>query len=229
MARDDADHDGAAMVPALDATDWVVVEVAGDPALGRRPTVGFHDGHIGGVGGVNRYRGSYQVDDGVLSVGAVMSTMMAGPEIEMDQERRWFAALASPSELVAVAGGVELRHADGTVSRLAPAPVTVRGTVTYLARIAMPAGAVLTVGLVDTARADAASPTLAEQRITEPGTVPIAFELEVDVSALDARAVPSLRARIDVDGDLWFTTDQHHPVDLATDEPHALVLTPARR
>jgi heat shock protein HslJ len=106
---------------SLDGTAWTVVEIAGVPVLvGAAPTLGFADGALFGSGGVNRYRGGYRIADGRLVVGGVASTMMAGDPAVMEQEHRWFQALAAP---------VVLRHeppdllcfvhADGTVSRLA--------------------------------------------------------------------------------------------------------------
>jgi putative lipoprotein len=183
---------------------------------------------------VNRYRGSYEVADGVLVVGPVMSTMMAGPEPAMRQERRWFAALATPQHIRRCdAGMIALVDDRGSTTELIAVPaglVVVGGVVTYLARIAMPPGAVVTVTLEDVSRADAAAVVLARQVIDEPGNVPVAFSLAVDIGAVDGRARLALRARIDVDGSLWFVSDTAHPVALtALADEHELVLVPAQR
>jgi putative lipoprotein len=89
----------------------------------------------------------------------------------------------------------------------------------------MPPGAEVTVTLEDTSRADARAIRIAQQIIRDPGNVPVPFALEVDRSLVPDRASLSLRARIDVDGQLRWTTDTHHPVDLdAEPQEHVLVL-----
>ena len=212
----------------LDGTEWRATELAGAPLVdGRPPTARFDDGAIGGLATVNRYRGSYRLDGDVLMVGPLMSTRMAGPPEAMAQEDRWLAALREPSTLRMDGDVLVMTHADGTESRLVRigATVTIPGTVTYRARIAMLPRSVVTVTLEDTSRADAPATRIAEQVITDPGQVPVPFELEVDPAAVPANARLALRARIDVDGELRWTTDAHHPVDLdAEPQPHDLVL-----
>lgn len=210
--------------PALEGA-WVVESIDGVPTARAIPTVEFAGGHVHGTGSVNRYRGAYELVDGRLVVGPVMSTLMAGPAPAMAQEQRWFSALSSPAE-VRVAGGnsIELAHDDGTVSLLRPATVTVRGTVTYHARIAMPPGAVVTVWVDDDARADVAAEPVASTVIADPGNVPVAFELAVATAAGAPPARLALRAWIDVGGEPWFDSDTDHPVDLHDPTPHELVL-----
>ena len=212
----------------LDGTEWRITHV-GDTALveGRPPTVRFDDGAIGGLATVNRYRGSYRLDGDVLTVGPVMSTRMAGPPEAMEQEDRWLAALREPSTLRMDGDVLVMTHADGAESRLVRigATVTVNGTVGYRARIAMLPGSVMTVTLEDTSRADTPAVRIAEQIIDDPGQVPVPFVLEVDPAAVPATARLALRARIEVDGELRWTTDTHHAVDLdAEPQPHDLVL-----
>ena len=105
----------------LDGTEWRVVVVAGEPTEADVvATVRFDAGHVGGRGGVNRYRGSYELDGHALTVGPVMSTMMAGPEPAMRQEARWFRALDQPSTISLDGVDLVLVHPDGTRSRLRP-------------------------------------------------------------------------------------------------------------
>ncbi|HSK07517.1 MAG TPA: META domain-containing protein [Acidimicrobiia bacterium] len=54
------------------------------PALGR-----VRDGDDGGSGGVNRFSGSYQLDDAVIEIGMLVSTLMAGPPELMVLEQRF--------------------------------------------------------------------------------------------------------------------------------------------
>ena len=215
---------------------FVVSVIAGEPTVDPKPTVELDDGHLGGHGSVNRYRGSYEIVAGALVVGPVMSTMMAGPEPAMRQERRWFDTLATPLRIVDVsAGTVVLVDDEGSTTELIAVPVgpvVVSGVVTYLARIAMPPGAVVTVTLEEVSRADATAVVVARQVIDDPGNVPVAFELAVDADAVDERARLGLRARIDVGDSLWFVSDTAHPVgvaDLGGGRRHELVLVPAQR
>lgn len=204
---------------------WVVESIDGVATARAVPTIEFAAGHVHGTGSVNRYRGAYELVDGRLVVGPVMSTMMAGPAPAMAQEQRWFRALSSPAEVRVVgATAIELGHDDGTVSLLRSATVTVRGTVTYRARIAMPPGAVVTVWLDDDARADVAAEPVASTVIVDPGNVPVAFELAVATGAGAPPARLALRAWIDVGGELWFISEGDHPVDLHDPTPHELLL-----
>ena len=105
----------------LDGTEWRVVVVAGAPTADDVvTTIRFDAGHAGGRGGVNRYRGTYELDGHDLAVGPVMSTMMAGPEPAMRQEARWFRALGEPMTATRDGDALELRHPDGTSSRCLP-------------------------------------------------------------------------------------------------------------
>jgi putative lipoprotein len=214
----------------LDGTEWRVEDVAGGGVLDDvRPTLEFRDGRLAGRASVNRYHGGYSIDGDRLVVGPVAATLMAGPEPAMEQERRWLRAIGQPSVVRAGEGGtvLYLDHEDGTTSRLVRMGpfVTVRGVVTYRARIAMLPGSEIVVTLEDTARADAAAVVVAQQIIRQPGNVPVPFELTVDRSIVGPAARLGLRARIDVDGRLRWTTDTHHPVDLdAEPEEHELVV-----
>jgi putative lipoprotein len=94
----------------------------------------------------------------------------------------------------------------------APRSATVQVTVFYRERIAMPPNAVLTVTLADVSRADAPADTLTVGRIDEPGNVPIDVELTYDPSTIDERSTYAVRATIDVDGEMWWTSTEVHRV-----------------
>jgi uncharacterized lipoprotein YbaY/heat shock protein HslJ len=209
-------------------TEWRVDVVAGACALPEvQPTIRFDDDAVTGRGGVNNYRGSYKLVGNRLTVGQMISTLMAGPEASMQQEQRWFSALASPCTVRREPDGLYLDHADGSMSRLVPVGpfVTVTGTVTYLARIAMLPDAEVVVVLEDSARADAPAITIAQQIIREPGNVPVPFELIVDRSAVAPHARLGLRAHIDHEGQTRWTIDSHHGVDLDSEpRPHELLV-----
>ena len=85
-------------IPAelLPDQDWVLVggTVTPDPA-GFGVTLRFADGQIAGKGPVNRYSGPATVGAGMLSVGELVSTKMAGPPDAMAAEQAYFASLSA--------------------------------------------------------------------------------------------------------------------------------------
>ncbi len=90
---------------------------------------------------------------------------------------------------------------------------TVTGTVSYLQRIALPPSAVIEVQLQDVSLADAPAKVIAEQTITlGERQVPVAFELNFDPAKIDAKHRYSVSARILVDGQLRFISDQSYPM-----------------
>jgi heat shock protein HslJ len=52
------------------------------------------DGRVTGDAGVNRFGGSYRIDDDEIELGPLVSTRMAGPEAAMRQEQDFLAALS---------------------------------------------------------------------------------------------------------------------------------------
>ena len=87
----------------------------------------------------------------------------------------------------------------------------IRVTVFYRERIAMPPNSALIVSLGDVSRADAPAEELASRRVDEPGNVPIEVELAYDPSIIDERRTYAVRATIEVDGVMWWTSpDAHH-------------------
>jgi copper homeostasis protein (lipoprotein) len=95
---------------------------------------------------------------------------------------------------------------------------TLTGTAHIRERIALPPGAVFEAVIEDVARAGAPATPLAGTVIEGPGQPPIGFSIEYDASALDPRAIYSLRATIRHEGRLLFTTDTVNRV-LAEGDP----------
>jgi uncharacterized lipoprotein YbaY/membrane-bound inhibitor of C-type lysozyme len=90
---------------------------------------------------------------------------------------------------------------------------SVMGTVTYLQRMALPPTAVIQVQLLDVSLADAPSKVIAEDKITlGDRQVPVPFELKFDPAAIDPKHAYSVSAKIMVDGELRFISDQSHLV-----------------
>jgi len=91
--------------------------------------------------------------------------------------------------------------------------ITVSGSATYCQRTSMPPEAMLTVRIEDTSRADRPAQALAEVReVFGARQVPIGFALTVPRSAVDPRAVYTLRATINVGGELRFATTRRSAV-----------------
>ncbi len=80
-------------------------------------TAEFKDGRIGGTSAVNQYGGPYNAgDDGSFSVGEVVSTMMAGPEPDMQAEAGYMTLLAGAATYAVDGGTLRLFDADGNES-----------------------------------------------------------------------------------------------------------------
>lgn len=104
---------------ALDGTDWRLVrwrEAGLDPA-DFTITASFADGSISGTSAVNTYSGSYTtggVND--FSVGQIASTMMAGPEPDMEAEAAYMGLLEDAASFHATETTLTLFGSDGAES-----------------------------------------------------------------------------------------------------------------
>ena len=76
--------------------EWTVESIEGAPVVDESPAfLGFgEDGRVHGNTSVNRLLGSWSLDEGVLQLGGLGSTKMAGPPTLMEQENQLLAALA---------------------------------------------------------------------------------------------------------------------------------------
>jgi putative lipoprotein len=92
------------------------------------------------------------------------------------------------------------------------ASVSVTGTLAYRERIALGPAAVVEVKLADVSRADAPAIIIGELTIENPGQVPIAFEIEYDPAAIDARFEYAIQARITEAGELRFINTTRYSV-----------------
>jgi uncharacterized lipoprotein YbaY len=206
---------------------WRIDSIDARPAEGDRDaTIELHeDGRVAGSTGLNRFAGAWTIEGGVLTLGPLATTLMAGPPELMEQERRVLEILGGPLAATRDAGALRL---DGATGRLDLTRVAadrgasetkrrVAGTATYRERIASPPGAVLTVRIEDVSLVDVPAPVLAEESY-DVAAVPVAFELFVDPDAIDPARHYAVRAEIR-DGDrLRWTTDTVFPV-LTQDAP----------
>ena len=103
--------------PSLERTAWIAQEIDGYAVVDRvQSTLELGaDAQAGGTGGCNRYRTSAKLGDGTIELGPIAATRMACPPAAMDQERRFFTALAGVRRYEFDRGVLVLRDADGTV------------------------------------------------------------------------------------------------------------------
>ena len=111
--------------------------------------------------------------------------------------------------LMADGGIYEFEPLNGQGSRAAG---SVRGTATYRERIALPTNAVFEAILEDVSRAGARAEVIARIVNEQPGNPPIPFVIAYDPARINANRRYAVRARILVDGNLWFSTEQNYPV-----------------
>lgn len=91
------------------------------------------------------------------------------------------------------------------------ATATIEGVASYRERIALPPGAVFEAVLEDVSRADAPATTIAKAVVENPRP-PIRFTLSFDAADIAPERTYAVRARILVEGQLWFTSDRMHRV-----------------
>ncbi|TAH38713.1 MAG: lipo-like protein [Planctomycetota bacterium] len=101
--------------------------------------------------------------------------------------------------LVAAAAGCH-HHLDAGEGHVAE----FRGTVSYRERMAMPAGARIVVELVDLGAEPPKVLAQSEERTEQQ--VPVPYELRYDPAATPRGGTLALRARIEVDGKVWFAS-----------------------
>jgi heat shock protein HslJ len=114
----------ASSAPELTGTTWLAETIMGRPVIDfAASTVTFDaDGRVHGNGGCNRYFGTSMIAGAQLSFGPLGATKMACPEALMDQETRFFQALASAERWSFDEHGLLLVHSAGAdqPSRFAP-------------------------------------------------------------------------------------------------------------
>lgn len=148
------------------------------------------------------------------------------------QQDGWFKMMTAHKLAVPGPAGAALRHllvAFGLIFGIGlavyamPVAATVlAGEALYRERIMPPTDAVLVVTLWTAARADAPATELANARQRLAGAPPYAWTLVLDERLAAASPGAVVRARIDVDGAMWMTTDTVTPAFSVP--PPALVL-----
>jgi copper homeostasis protein (lipoprotein) len=92
------------------------------------------------------------------------------------------------------------------------AEAEVGGQALYRERIALPPAAIFEAILEDVSRADAPAEVIGETRVAPAGQVPIRFRIAYDPARIDPARSYGVRARILVDGRVWFTTTEAYRV-----------------
>jgi heat shock protein HslJ len=114
----------------LETTFWVCTQVAdGDGELAdviadSHVDMHLQSGQASGSSGCNRYNGSYSVEGDSISLGPLMSTLMACDEDLMDQEQAFMRALESASTYSIEGETLELTSEDGEVLAVFDADTT---------------------------------------------------------------------------------------------------------
>ena len=80
---------------SLTSGEWILTELEGQPLIAEAPiTAAFtEDGQVGGTAGCNTYSGTYEVEGDTISFGLMATTLMACPQLVMDQELAYLAVL----------------------------------------------------------------------------------------------------------------------------------------
>lgn len=107
----------------LSNTHWTLVSISGQPVhTGSSVTLLFGaDGHVGGSAGCNTYGGEYTLTGSTLTVGELVSTLMACEESIMQQESAYLAALQSAVSVEQVNGQLVVAYGEGQQLVFAPA------------------------------------------------------------------------------------------------------------
>lgn len=85
----------------------------------------------------------------------------------------------------------------------------ISGEVWYRERMALPPGAKVVVTLEDQSRADAPATVITDYTHIVDEQAPFPFRLVYDPAAIDERMTYGLRARIEHDGKLMFSSTEH--------------------
>lgn len=106
----------AAREQDLIGTSWLVEDIGGGGVVDKaRSTLEFvESGRVAGLGACNRYMGPVSFDDDGVSFGNLAATLMACPEALMNQEQRYFQALAKVDRMeISNQGQILVAYSDG--------------------------------------------------------------------------------------------------------------------
>ena len=110
----------AANFKSLENTSWQLTDISGEKIITKNIngketgiiTLDIADDRISGSGGVNKYFGSYTVDDGIIKMSNVGSTKMMGPEDLMKVEEKYFSILQNVTSFEIWDSGILVLNSD---------------------------------------------------------------------------------------------------------------------
>jgi len=122
------------MAPRLRISDriWRVTHIDRDGTLAAiddadAPTLEFAADQAGGSTGVNRWFGPVRLGATEVAFGAVGTTLAAGSEPLVAQERAWLAVLEATDSYAIAGGTLEMRTGDEVLALLIAVPDTMEG------------------------------------------------------------------------------------------------------
>ncbi|PZF78501.1 hypothetical protein DK847_01425 [Aestuariivirga litoralis] len=101
---------GRAQPEGFTGVDWVLAGASGK----RAPYLRFEAGRVAGLGGCNRFKGSYKLSGAKLSFSPLAATQMACLD-GFEQEQAFFAMLAKVRAMSLKDGRLKLLDAGGAV------------------------------------------------------------------------------------------------------------------
>ncbi len=112
-------YDGA---PAIEGTTWQLVQLGGRDvnATPESHMLRLEDGQLSAIAGCNRMRASYTTDGGSLTIGDVVATRMACPDMTDEQELA--KALSRTKNFKLFAGNLTLMDGETDLARFTPVP-----------------------------------------------------------------------------------------------------------
>src|SRR3954462_1970903 len=210
--------------PNLAGTSWQLVRFQGSdgrvltPEIRSNYTISFGtDGRVSARIDCNRGSGTWTSSGGNLTFGPLATTRAycSRGSLYDDIVRNWPYVRSYTVRnghlylaLQANGGTYEFEPTSGDQS----AGAGVRGTATYQDRITIPRTAVFEATLEDVSRGSAQSELIARVRNEQPGGTPIPFVISYDASRIVQNHSYVVRARILVNGGVWFSTDANYPV-----------------
>jgi heat shock protein HslJ len=210
--------------PNLSGTSWQLVRFQGadgrvlTPDVRSSYTIAFGtDGRLTARIDCNRGSGTWNSSGGSLTFGPLATTRaQCGRASLYDSIVRNWPYIRSYTirnghlylALQADGGSYEFEPTTGDLS----AGSAVRGTATYRDRIILPHTAVFEATIEDVTQGPAQAELIARVRNEQPGGSPIPFVISYDDSRILQNHSYVVRARILVNGSVWFTTDANYPV-----------------
>ncbi len=124
---------------------------------------------------------------------------------------------------ITVSGGLQTVNAGGKQIN------SINTDITYLNRMMLPPGSTVTVTLSDVSKMDVKSVELAKQTVNAEGAPPYPLTLSYDADMIEDRMRYSLRAVIENEGQLLYTSTEHiDPFGSPATDPIQIIVSPVQ-